>query len=372
MAPQRDYYDILGVGRNASQDEVKRAFRRLARRHHPDVNPNDPEAEARFKELAEAYEVLGDRERRARYDHFGQASPTGGLSGDFWQEFGGFGDLFEAFFGGRPVAHRRRRRRGADLRYDLEVTLDEVATGVEKTIAAERVQSCKDCGGTGSHSKSGEKTCPDCHGSGQTQHTTATPFGRLSTVTACQTCGGDGTVVSDPCQTCRGTGQSVGKAEIAVKVPAGVEEGVSLRLEGEGESGERSAAPGDLYVFIHVKPHDIFERRGRDLYCEVPIPFTAAALGATIRVPTLNGPEDLTVPAATQSGESFLLRGRGLPDVRTGVRGSEHVKVRVVIPTKLTARQRELLAEFAREGGDQIDDEKGWFARFRDALRGEE
>jgi len=191
-------------------------------------------------------------------------------------------------------------------------------------------------------------------------------------VITCQTCGGKGTVVSDPCPTCGGTGQRVGKAEIPVNVPAGVEDGVSLRLEGEGESGERSAAPGDLYIFVHVKPHDIFERRGRDLYCEVPIPFTAAALGGGIHVPTLDGPEELTIPPATQTGESFALRGRGLPDVRTGVRGSEHVRVRVVTPTKLTARQREILAEFAREGGDRVDDEKGWFARFRDALRGKE
>lgn len=372
MAPQRDYYDILGVSRNATQDEIKRSFRRLARRHHPDVNPNDPEAEAQFKEVAEAYEVLGDPNRRAQYDYFGQASPSGAMSGDFWQDLGGFGDLFDAFFGGRPATRRRTRRRGADLRYDLEVTLEEVATGADRLIAADRLQECEDCGGTGSRSKSGEKPCPECHGTGQTQHTTATPFGRLSTVTTCQTCGGKGTVVSDPCPTCGGTGQRVGKAEIPVSVPAGVEDQVSLRLEGEGESGERSAAPGDLYVFVHVKPHDIFERRGRDLYCEVPIPFTAAALGGAVHVPTLDGPEELTIPPATQTGRSFALRGRGLPDVRTGVRGSEHVRVRVITPTKLTARQREILAEFAREGGDRVDDEKGWIARLRDALRGEE
>ena len=372
MAPQRDYYEILGVGRSATEDEIKRAFRRLARRYHPDVNPNDAEAETRFKEIAEAYEVLRDPDRRAQYDYYGRAAPTGNIVGDFWEEFGGFGDLFDAFFGARRAPRRPRPRRGSDLRYDVELTLEEVASGAQKVITAERPQRCEECRGTGSRSQAAERVCPSCGGTGQTQQTRATAFGRLSTVTMCRACGGGGTVVPDPCSSCGGTGRRVGKAELPVQIPAGVEDGVSLRIEGEGEVGERGAQSGDLYVFVHVKRHEIFERRGRDLYCEVPIPFTVAALGGRVAVPTLDGTDQITIPAGTQTGETAVVRGKGLPDVRTGVRGSQHVRLRVVTPTKLTSRQRELLAEFAREGGDQVEDPKGWFERFRDTLSGQE
>jgi molecular chaperone DnaJ len=372
MPARRDYYEILGVDRSATQAEIKRAFRRLARRHHPDVNPNDPESEARFKQMAEAYAVLGDPERRRQYDRYGHATPPGAFSGDLWEELGGFGDLFDAFFGSRRAAGRRRPTRGSDLRYDVEMTLEEAATGAERTISAERLQRCDECGGTGSRSGAGGQVCGNCSGTGQSQHITATPFGRLSTVTICEVCRGEGTVVSDPCAVCRGTGNRVGKAEMSVTIPAGVEDGVSLRLEGEGEAGERGAQPGDLYVFVHVRPHEVFERRGRDLYCKAPIPFTVAALGGSVTISTLAGTDELKIPAGTQTGETFVVRGKGLPDVRTGVRGSQHVRVHVVTPEKLTARQRELLEEFAREGGDQVENANGWFDRLRDALSGEE
>jgi molecular chaperone DnaJ len=372
MSARRDYYDVLGVDRSASPDEVKRAYRRLARRHHPDVNPDDPEAEAKFKEVAEAYEVLGDADRRSQYDHFGQAHPMGGRTGDLWGGLGGLEDLFDTFFGARPTARRARQRRGGDLRHDLTLTLEEVATGAERTLTADRLQSCPDCEGTGSHSRTGEQACSSCRGTGQVEHTTSTPFGRLSTVTACHACQGEGQVISDPCGSCGGTGQRVGKVEIPLKIPAGVEDGGSLRLEGEGETGARGAPPGDLYLVVHVEPHEIFQRRGRDLYCEVPTPFTVAALGGDLPVPTLDGSEDLTVPPGTHSGDAFVIRGRGLPDIRTGVRGSLHARVRVVTPTQLTQRQRAILAEFAQEGGDKIDDQRGWFARFRGALSGED
>jgi len=372
MDPARDYYEILGVAREATQDEIKRAFRRLARRHHPDVNPEDPDAEGRFKEVAGAYEVLRDPDRRRQYDYFGHASPGAPGAADFWDEFGSFGGLFDAFFGARRSATRVGPRRGSDLRYDLEITLEEVLSGVEKTIKAERVQRCEDCDATGSRSHAGARSCPNCGGSGQTQRATATPFGRLSTVTACRACAGTGEVVTDPCESCGGTGRRLAEAHIPVEIPSGIEHGASIRASGAGEVGERGAPAGDLYVFVHVKPHDIFERRGRDLFCEVPIPFTIAALGGAIRIPTLKGPEELTIPAATQTGEEFIVRGTGLPDVRTGVRGSQHVSVRVMTPTRLTPRQRELLTEYSREGGDELEIDKGWFARFRDALRGDE
>ncbi|MBN1460800.1 MAG: molecular chaperone DnaJ, partial [Armatimonadetes bacterium] len=297
MADKRDYYEILGVNRNASQDEIKKAFRRLARQHHPDVNPDDSESEARFKELAEAYEVLRDPERRTHYDHFGHAPPGTAAAGDFWEEFGGFGNLFDAFFGGPRGGTRTRVQRGSDLRYDLEITLEQVLTGLETTIEAERVQPCEDCQATGSRSGGGERTCPSCNGTGQTQSVTATPFGRLSTVTTCRTCQGRGAVLKDPCPSCGGSGRKVGEATIPVEIPPGIEDGASIRVAGAGEAGERGAAPGDLYVFVHAKDHEIFGRRGRDLFCEVPIPFTMAALGGKIDVPTLDGHDELAVPS---------------------------------------------------------------------------
>jgi molecular chaperone DnaJ len=371
MADKRDYYEVLGVDGHATQDEVKRAFRRLARQHHPDVNPDDAEAEARFKEIAEAYEVLRDPERRRHYDHFGHAPPGVAGAADFWGEFGSFGSLFDAFFGGPRAATRTRAQRGADLRYDLEITLEEVFSGIEKTIEAERIQPCEDCDATGSRSGGGERSCPNCRGSGQTQQITSTPFGRLSMATTCRTCDGRGAVVKDPCASCGGLGRRVGEGKIPVEIPPGMEDGASVRLSGAGEAGERGASPGDLYVFVHVKDHEIFQRRGRDLFCEVPIPLTTAALGGKIDVPTIDGHSELAIPPGTQAGRSFVVKGKGLPDMRTGVRGAEHVTVRVVTPTHLTPRQRDLLTQFADEGGDKMDSEKGWFARFREALRGD-
>lgn len=380
MAPKRDYYEVLGVGRNATQDEIKQAFRKLARRYHPDVNPEDPQAEGRFKEVAEAYEVLGDPQRREHYDLYGHALPGPLPAADFWDEFGGFGSLFDAFFGpfdfaqGRPrgSAARPHARRGSDLRYDLEIALEEVLTGADKVIRAERVQACEDCGGTGSRSGGGERPCATCGGAGETQQVAATPFGRLSTIATCRTCQGRGSVVADPCPQCRGTGRRAGGAEIAVQIPAGIEDGTSIRVNGAGEAGERGTPAGDLYVFVHVRPHEVFERHGRDLYCEAPIPFTTAALGGAVQIPALDGVEDLSVPAGTQTGEVLSIPALGLPDPRTGVRGSLRVRVRVVTPRRLTKKQRELLEEFAREGGDEIVEEKGWFARLKEALSGEE
>ena len=372
MAQTRDYYEVLGVPRDASPDQIKRAFRRLARRHHPDVSPEDPEAEVRFREVAEAYEVLRDPERRAQYDMYGQVGPSGPLLGDIWEELSGLGGLFDAFMGPRAAA-RRGPRRGADLRNDLEVELEDIATGAERRPVVERMSACDTCQGTGSRSQSRPQVCPACRGSGQTRRTTATPFGHLSTATTCGSCGGLGEVVGDPCPDCRGSGRRSATATIPVTLPAGIEEGTALRLEGEGEAGERGAPPGNLYVVVHLKPHDIFTRQGRDIVCEAPIPFTTAALGGTVTVPTLtDGPERLSIPAGTQTGETFRVRHRGLPDVRTGIRGSQLVTVRVVTPKRLTPRQQELLAEFAQEGGDQVDAPKGWLSRLREALRGEE
>ena len=373
MSRRRDYYETLGVSHTATQDEIKRAFRRLARRHHPDVNPNEPEAEAQFREIAEAYEVLRDPERRQNYDRFGTAEPGAGLAGDFWQDFGGFQDLFEMFFGGRRGGGRPGGpRRGSDLRYHLQISLAEVAAGAQRTLTLPRVDTCEECGGTGSGSGDAPERCARCRGQGQVEEVASTPFGRLSTITTCSACRGEGAVIADPCEACGGSGRRPREIEVPVSIPAGVEEGAALLIEGEGEAGERGGPRGDLYVVLRVQPHEFFTRHGRDLHCEAPIPFSVAALGGEIAVPTLDGEDRLTLPPGTQTGRSFVLRGRGLPDARTGVRGSQHVVVRVVTPRHLTQRQKELLAEFVREGGDQMEDPKGWFTRVRDALRGED
>ncbi len=369
---QRSYYDILGLDRTASQDEVKRAFRRLAHKHHPDVNPDDPKAEARFKEIAEAYSVLSDPDKRAQYDMYGSAGPGVPMGGEAWDTFGGFADIFEAFFGGAAAPRGRPVRRGSDLRYDTEVTLEEVLTGTERTFPVERLRPCNTCQGTGSRSASAQRPCASCQGTGQVRQSRATPFGRITTVTTCPTCEGEGTVVSDPCPDCRGSGRRRSQEELTAEIPAGIDDGGMVRLAGEGEAGERGAPAGDLYVVVHLKPHRIFARRGRDISCEAPLPFTLAALGGTLPVPTLEGEDSLEVPAGTQTGTRFTLHGRGLPDVRTGVRGAEHVTVRVTVPTRLNDRQRELLTEFEKEGGEEYEHPKSWFQRLREALRGEE
>jgi molecular chaperone DnaJ len=349
MSQSRDLYDILGVDRNASQAEIKRAFRRLARQHHPDLNPSDPQAEGKFKEASAAYEVLSDPQRRAQYDRYGESGPAGLMVGDLWDQLTGFGDLFEVFFG-RPRQRRPSARRGADLRYDLTLTLEQVATGLERTVKVERMVDCDRCDGTGSRSRSSPQTCPACGGAGQVQQNTRTPFGRLSTVTICARCQGEGQAVSDPCSACRGSGRRPGEVETRVAIPAGIEDGAALRIEGAGEPGERGGPPGDLYVVVRVRPHDTFTRRGRDIGCEASIPFTTAALGGTVKVPTLAGEEDLRVPAGTQSGDTLQLRGHGLPDPQTRVRGSLYVTVKVVTPKHLSRKQRKLLEELAEEG----------------------
>jgi molecular chaperone DnaJ len=370
---QSDYYEILGLDRRASQDDVKRAFRRLAHKHHPDVNPNDPTAESRFKEIAEAYSVLSDPEKRAQYDTYGRVGPGQGLSDDFFDLSGGLGEIFEAFFGGMSGQPRTRTvRRGADLRYDVELTLEEVNRGLERRLTLERLRACETCKGTGSRGQAAPQACGTCRGAGQVRQVRATPFGRLSTVITCPACGGDGVVIGDPCSTCRGSGRQARTEVLAVQIPAGIDEGGTVQVRGEGQAGERGAPAGDLFVVVHVKPHDTFTRRGRDIYCDTPVPMTVAALGGEVMVPTLVGEEKVHLPAGTQTGRGFTLRGSGLPDARTGVRGNEYVTVRVVTPTHLSDRQRELLQEFAEERDEGGEHAKSWFDRLREALRGED
>lgn len=355
---KRDYYEVLGISRDATPDEVKRAYRRLAKQHHPDVNKDDPEAEEKFKELAEAYEVLSDPQKRARYDQFGHESVRFGRGGFDWSDFTHtrdfedlFGDFFGQVFGGFRQAGRRRAapKKGANLRYDLEITLEEAASGVEREIRFERLEICGNCNGSGAKSPSDIVACPKCGGTGELRKVSSMGgFGSFVSISTCGTCGGKGKVVKTRCPTCGGRGKVHIERTLTVRVPPGVDTGTQLRISGEGELGEGGS--GDLYVAVHVAPHDLFERSGNDIFFEAPVSFVQATLGAEIEVPTLDGFETLVIPPGTQHGTTFRLRGKGMPDMRSRQRGDEIVQIRIVIPQKITSRQREILQEFEAEG----------------------
>jgi molecular chaperone DnaJ len=372
VSNKRDYYDVLGVSRNADKDEIKAAYRKLAFQYHPDRNKS-PDAEEKFKEISEAYAVLSDDEKRRLYDQFGHA----GIDGRYTQEdifggvdfdslfrdfgFGPFGSIFEMFFGGRRP---RGPARGRDLEADVTVTLEEAATGIEKEVTIPRVETCDICHGTGARPGTSPKTCPKCQGSGRIEYGSSSGFGRFFQIVTCDRCGGRGTVVEFPCQDCRGTGQVRRTRKIRVRIPPGVDTGSYLRLAGEGEAGERGAPRGDLLIAIRVKPHPLLRREENDLYCEVPISIIQATLGAEIEVPTLGSKALLKIPPGTQPGTIFRLKGKGMPVLNGYGRGDQLVKVLVRVPTRLTSRQRQLLGELAKEMGEEIEREgKGFFRR---------
>lgn len=346
----KDYYKILGVGKEASREDVKKAYKKLAKKYHPDVNKS-PDASEKFKEINEAAAVLADEKRRQQYDQFGTAdfSEFGKGGADFsdFANFGfDFGDVFDSFFGGDFFGRRSRAspRKGSDLRVDIDLELEEAAKGAAKAINIKKLEPCGKCRGTGSKDE-GMKKCPECGGQGFTKASQRTPFGIFSTTRTCSRCGGAGDIIEHPCPECGGEGRVEQKKKLEVKVPAGVEEGTRLRVDGEGEAGERGSPQGDLYVVIHLKPHKIFERQGNDIFLELPIPFTTAALGGEVKVPTLEGNSTLKIPAGTQSGTVFRMKGMGIPSLRGYGTGAENVAVKIDVPQSLGKRQRELLEE---------------------------
>ena len=353
---KRDYYEVLGVERTAASEEIKRAYRKLAVQFHPDKNPNDPDAEEKFKELGEAYDVLMDGDKRAAYDRFGHAAfaqGTGARGGfhdpfDIFREvFGGGGGIFETFFGGGMTPEDRQR--GSDLRYDMQITLEEAAVGVEKEIEVRKLDTCTKCQGTGAEPGSRTITCPTCGGRGQV----ISSRGFFQVSQTCPRCRGGGQIVEKPCHQCAGEGRVEKPARIKLAIPAGISDGSRLRSTRNGEAGVRGGPHGDLYVVIHVKEHRIFQRDGDNLYCEVPIAFSIAALGGEIAVPTLQGKASLKIPTGTQSGQVFKFRGKGLVNVNGRTHGDMLVRVIVEVPTRLNSEQRQKLEEFAGLCGDE-------------------
>jgi molecular chaperone DnaJ len=345
---KRDYYEVLGVPRNASEAEIKKSYRRLAMKYHPDRNQGDAEAENHFKEAKEAYEILSDEQKRAAYDQFGHAGVEGNMGGGGDAGFSGFGDIFESvfgdMFGGGGGGNRNRVYRGADLRYDLQLTLEQAVNGTEVKIRIPSHVICQTCNGTGAKSGTKPTTCSTCGGAGQVRM----QKGFFSIQQACPTCHGAGTIIRDPCPSCRGEGRVVEHKTLPVKIPAGVDNGDRIRLQGEGEAGANGGPAGDLYVQIHVKPHAFFTREESHLYCEVPIDIVTAALGGELEVPTLNGKVLLTIPAETQTGKIFRIKGKGIKPARGGSLGDLHCRVVVETPVKLNSQQKELLRQFSQ------------------------
>jgi molecular chaperone DnaJ len=363
---KEDYYDLLGVAKGATEDELKKAYRKKAVQFHPDKNPGDKAAEEKFKKVSEAYEVLKDPDKRAAYDRYGHAAfqgpgagrGPGGMAGAggfhdpfdifrevFGQGGGGGGGIFDEMFGG---GSRDSGRDGADLRYDLEITLEEAARGIEKEISLRKLATCEHCNGSGAEPGSKRATCPTCRGAGQIRRS----GGIIVFTQTCPACGGAGTKIEKPCSSCHGEGRVPKTTKLNLRIPPGVDTGSRLRSSGSGEAGAAGGSAGDLYVVLTVKEHELFERQGDDLFCEIPIKFTLATMGGTIEVPTLFGKATLKIPAGTQSGTTFRLRDKGMPSLRSGRHGDQLVRIHVEVPTSLTAEQRRLLEEFARLGGD--------------------
>src|SRR5947209_18417844 len=377
---ERDYYEVLGVQRNVSEEEVKRSYRKLAVKFHPDKNPDDPHAEEKFKELGEAYDVLMDADKRSAYDRYGHAAFAQGGAGrggfhdpfDIFREVfgaggGGMGGgIFETFFGGGAQVDREGRQRGSDLRYDMQITLEEAAFGVEKEIEVRKLDACAKCNGSGAEPGSRTINCPTCGGRGQV----ISSRGFFQVSQTCPRCRGVGRIIETPCQVCEGEGRVEKMSRIKLKIPAGIQEGSRLRSSRNGEAGIRGGPPGDLYVVIHVKEHEIFQREDDNLFCDLPVPFTMAALGGEVAVPTLEGKANLKVPAGTQSGQVFKLRDKGIMNVNGRERGDLFARLIVEVPTSLNSEQRQKLEEFAELCGEENTPmHRSFFERAKDFFR---
>ena len=368
----KDYYKLLGVKKEATKEEIKKAYKKLAKKYHPDLNKDSSAAE-KFKEINEAAAVLADPQKRQQYDQFGtadfgQGSGGQGFSGFDFRDFAGqgfdFENIFENLFSGMGFGGRRRpqrqNRRGRDLVFDMNITLEEAAKGVKKKIEIDKLVECEKCKGTGAEKGSSMKTCEQCNGTGVSRQTRQTPFGIFQTQTTCRKCAGRGEYIEEPCLECSGQGRYEQEVEVEVKIPAGVDEGTQVRLKGEGEAGFQGSSAGDLYLRLHVKPHKVFERQGKELYINAPLPFTTACLGGELEVPTLDGKTKIKIPAGTQSGVIFRIKDKGLPDLQGYGQGSLNVEVHIEVPKKLNKKQKELLKEF----GKGTKKKKKWWPSF--------
>lgn len=354
MAEKRDYYEVLGVSKGASDDEIKKAFRQQSKKYHPDLNPGNKEAEEKFKEVNEAYQVLSDPDKKAKYDQFGHAGVDpnfgagagGGFNGAGF-DFGDiFGDIFGGFGGFGGGSRRNGPRRGNDLRQVVDISFEEAAFGCKKTINLTKQEKCDTCKGSGAKPGTAPETCPHCNGTGQIQTQQRTILGYMTNVTTCPQCKGSGKIIKEPCRDCRGTGKVRKSKTIEINIPAGIDNGQTMQLSGQGEPGDRGGVNGDLLITIRVRPHPIFTRDGNNVYIDMPITFVQAALGATLKVPTLDGAVEYDIPEGTQSGTRFRLKGKGIPYIRSKSRGDQYVTVNVEVPKNLTAKQKEILRDF--------------------------
>ncbi|MDO5707370.1 MAG: molecular chaperone DnaJ [Andreesenia angusta] len=373
---KRDYYEVLGIEKNADEQTIKRAYRKLAKKYHPDLNPGDEEAEKNFKEVSEAYEVLSDKEKREVYDRFGHDGLNGGQGGfggfDGFStgDFGGFEDIFGDIFGDMFGGGRRRRRgprKGADIEKAINLTFEEAVFGTKKEISVTRDEECSKCKGSGAKPGTEKKVCPTCHGTGEVQQVQRTPFGQMVRTAVCNTCHGVGEIIEEPCTKCHGSGKERKTKIFNIDIPAGVYTGAYIPLREEGELGEKGGPRGDLLVHINVLPHDIFTRDNDDIRCEISIPFTIAALGGDIKIPTLNGDMDYYIKEGTQTGTVFRFRNKGIKNVRTGKPGDQYVKVKIITPKKMNEEQKDKLREFAEAMGEETKhNKKGIFDKIKE------
>ena len=378
MAEQkRDYYEVLGVSRGASEDEIKKAYKKMARKYHPDLNPGDKTAEEKFKEVNEAYEVLSDADKKARYDQYGHAGVDpnfgaggfgGGFDGSF--DFGDLGDIFGCFFGGGFGGGRRTNpnapQRGESIRMSIAISFEEAAFGCEKAVTVERYETCDTCHGNGCAPGTSPEVCPDCHGTGTVQVRRQTPMGVFATSSPCPKCGGKGRIIHQPCKDCRGSGMVRKKKTIQASIPAGIDNGQTISIRGQGNAGKNGGPAGDLLITITVRPHELFRREGTSVLCEAPITFTQAVLGAELEIPTIDGKVKYTLPEGTQSGTTFRLKGKGIPSINGRGRGDQYVTVYIETPKNLNKEQKEALKKFAETMGESnYEEQKKFFKKFK-------